>query len=72
MSHFVFSITQAGDEIHVVSPYHPGFIDAAKKNLGGRWRNGVWQFDLRNEQAVRTLVKDYFGYVAGSLDFCWP
>ena len=60
-----FSITHSGDAVHVVSPYHPGFIDAAKKNLGGRWSDGVWQFDVRNEQAVRALVKHYFGYVDG-------
>ncbi len=62
MPNVIFSITKSGDTLRVVSPYHPWFIKDAKKNLHGRWNENAWVFDARNEQAVRALVKRYYGY----------
>lgn len=61
----MFSITSTAKHISVVSPFHSAFIHEAKANLAGRWQDGAWTFDIRNADAVRALVKKWFGYTEG-------
>lgn len=55
------TITTQGRKIHVTTPYHPDFRDAARQQLGGDWSAGKWVFDVRDEQRVRDLCKQIYG-----------
>lgn len=56
------TVTKQDDTLLVTSPFHPDFSPLAR-NLGGRWLAAAktWQFDARDEQRVRELLKDLFG-----------
>lgn len=47
----------------VYSPFHPDF-PAAARGLGGKWsaEKSGWYFDARDEDAVRRLVRDLYGF----------
>lgn len=53
-------ISLNGAALAVVSPYNVDFVEAAK-NLGGKWRDGQWVFDSRNEAAVRRACVAAYG-----------
>lgn len=53
-------ITQDGNRITVVSPFHNDFAGAARQ-LGGKWNGSAWTFDARDTQRVRDLLMDMFG-----------
>lgn len=59
---------ERGERVRAYTPYHPGFPPRAKQ-LGGKWVPpikphhiaGYWDFDPRDEERVRDLVRDLFG-----------
>lgn len=53
-------ITISGSVLSVASPYNSNFVAAAKR-LGGKWSNGAWVFDARDEQRVRDLCRTTYG-----------
>lgn len=55
------TITRDGDHLVVTSPYDPAFAHRAKTQLNGKWGDGVWTFDARDESRVRDLLVDRFG-----------
>lgn len=55
------SIRRVGARIQLVTPYHPVF--ASRMRMLGRWRNRseVWSVPLAQLEAVKDLVREYFG-----------
>lgn len=47
-------------KLAVVSPYHPRFVEGARR-LNGKWNAGQWEFDLRDNQRVRKLMVEVYG-----------
>lgn len=47
-------------QIAVYSPYHPTFIQKARK-LNGKWKSPHWIFDARDEQRVRDVCIAVYG-----------
>lgn len=56
-------VTTDNDSIHVVTPYHAGFVKSAKTRLGGRWNPTLkaWTFRAKDRDSVTQVLKDYFG-----------
>ena len=48
-------------KVKVYSPFNREFINEAKK-LNGKWDGSAWVFDPRDEQRVRDICKDIYGY----------
>ena len=55
-------VVTVGDKVTVKAPYHPRFVSRAK-GLGGKWSPSkrAWEFDVRDEDAVRRLCRDVYG-----------
>lgn len=65
MSDTNITVTVEGSKVVTTTPYNPDFI-APAKGLGGRFlgkENGLgkWQFDSRDEQRVRDLLRTTYG-----------
>jgi hypothetical protein len=54
------SITKTASEVHVQSPYNALFVKGARL-LSGKFSGGVWTFDVRDEDRVRSLCGDVYG-----------
>lgn len=54
------TITTTGRKTTVRAPFHPDWPSQARK-LGGRWTDGAWVFDSRDEVRVRDLARDVYG-----------
>lgn len=53
-------ITRIGSFLSVSSPYNAEFVAQAKR-LGGKWSNGAWRFDARDDERVSALCRDVYG-----------
>jgi hypothetical protein len=53
-------ITTSGSTLTIRSPYNAEFVTAAKC-LGGKWRDGAWHLDARDEARARTLCREIYG-----------
>jgi len=54
-------ITRTEKEIKVTSDYHKDLPRAARQ-LGGKWNNKEWIFDIRSEKAIEELYIDVYGF----------
>lgn len=59
-------IAPLGNTINVSTPYDRGFVADARA-LRARWNPElkVWAFDIRDDAAVRDLLRDHFGWIEG-------
>lgn len=55
------NVDNTGDYVVLTSPYHPDLPSSAKA-IGGRWSGYAWYFDARDEERVRSLAKDIYGF----------
>ncbi|MFL5997630.1 MAG: hypothetical protein ACJ736_25520 [Streptomyces sp.] len=53
------TVTTADGKTSISSPYHPDWPSAARA-LSGRWGEGVWVFDSRDEERVRALARKIY------------
>ena len=60
------SIKKTEKSLAVESDYNADFVKSARK-LGGKWRNGAWHFDARDESRVRDLCLEIYGSDTGEL-----
>jgi len=56
-----YAISRTATQLIVTAPYHPGFIAAAKSNLGAKWNGSAWTFDVRDEVDAMDLVQKFYG-----------
>ena len=54
------SIKKTEKSLAVISDYNADFVKSARK-LGGKWRNGAWHFDSRDESRVKDLCIEIYG-----------
>jgi hypothetical protein len=62
-------ITVNGTTVAVKSPYNSEFVTTAKR-YGGKWKNGQWVFDARDEERVRALCQEVYGTDGLSTGLC--
>lgn len=60
MSGNAITCTVLDGRVQVESPYNAGFVVAAKR-LAGKWAAPAWVFDARNEAAVRSALRRWYG-----------
>lgn len=53
-------ITKKERTVEVFSEYNSYFVEGAR-NLGGKWRNECWVFDIREEDDVKKLCMEAYG-----------
>ena len=53
-------IQTANGKTVVESPYHPLFVSGARA-LNGKYSEGTWSFDARDESRVRELCREVYG-----------
>ena len=54
------TIKKEGENLTVDSPFNKEFVERARE-LGGKWRNSVWNFNARYESNVRQSCIDIYG-----------
>lgn len=54
-------ITNENGKVSLFAPYHPD-MPARAKAVGGKWLGGAWRFDPRDEQRIRDLATEIYGY----------
>jgi hypothetical protein len=62
-------INTANGQLVVRSPYNTYFIERAKRT-GGRYQDGDWVFDARDEERVREICMDAYGNDGVRADTC--
>ncbi|HAM57562.1 MAG TPA: hypothetical protein DCQ64_19975 [Candidatus Rokubacteria bacterium] len=60
MASYDVNIHITGSVLRVVAPYNSNFVAAAKR-LGGKWSDGAWTFDARDDARVRALCVETYG-----------
>jgi hypothetical protein len=63
------TITKTPSEVHVQSPYNALFVKGARM-LAGKFSGGVWSFNVRDEDRVRSLCGDVYGSDGVISDTC--
>lgn len=54
------SIVVNNGRLYATTPYHPTMV-ACSRRLHGTWNGSSWEFDPRDEDRVRELVRDLYG-----------
>ena len=53
-------VTRTETTLSVLSPYNSLFVADARK-LAGRWQTPCWTFDVRNEEAIKKILRRAYG-----------
>jgi hypothetical protein len=56
----MIEVKRTKKKVKVVSDYNKTWVEKARQ-LGGKWSGGAWNFDIREEPAVRDACMEIFG-----------